>query len=146
LIAAGAFMIKDDASGFGVADNVALPFVAIGIVGVTLLTASPAARDELTRGYRDVLDTAAELGKAMEASRPSDPSWQRARARERARETPDVQEGYDACRAFLQACLAVPAARGGLPTTRCFDCYRQCRGSGTGTWPRLRQCKFKGGP
>lgn len=70
LYAAGAAVLADDLSGMGVADDVFLPFVAIGLLVTYLATEGPAGPEALEQAWREVmerLDAVAKTAAAMQS-------------------------------------------------------------------------------
>ena len=74
LIATGAFIVADDVTGFGVADDVVLPFLALAAVAAALATDAPASGKALQDAYQSVRDTAEQVSKALESSPVDDSS------------------------------------------------------------------------
>jgi hypothetical protein len=61
LVGLGTFIVANDATGAGVADDVALPFLALGALAVALATSSPANKGALADAYADVMNTASDV-------------------------------------------------------------------------------------
>ncbi len=61
LLVAGGGLIADDATGVGVADDVLIPFVALGIIAVYIGTQSPATDAEISEAWRQVIDRSKDV-------------------------------------------------------------------------------------
>jgi hypothetical protein len=62
LYAAGAALVADDITGVGVADDVLLPFIGLGILWVSLTSHPPAVPAELERAWAEIMTALEELG------------------------------------------------------------------------------------
>lgn len=122
LYVTGVALIADDASGVGIADNVLLPFVALGIVAVHLTQKAPAPPQELSQAWNEVIDSFAEVGQlagteirqALESVPPMD----------------HCIEHYGLC---LTTPLGIRNSGGRWRHSICQDCLDICHGSGH--WP-----------
>jgi hypothetical protein len=66
LAVAGTTLVADDVSGAGVADDVLLPVVGLGLLATRLLTQAPASEAEGDKAWREVL---AEMQATAQAAR-----------------------------------------------------------------------------
>lgn len=122
---AGAVVVADDVSGLGAADDVLLPFLALGLIATHLVTEAPAPPADLAQAWGDVIASLDAIGKTAEAIRT---------AGQRVSPIPPM----DHCIAHLGMCLETPLGRphsgGRWGHSICVDCNEICRRSPTG-WP-----------
>jgi hypothetical protein len=69
LYMAGVATIANDPTGIGLADNVLLPFIGLGILATYLAMEAPAPPRELTQAWEEVIGRLDAVGKAAEAIR-----------------------------------------------------------------------------
>lgn len=116
---AGAVIVADDVSGLGAADDVLLPFLALGLLATHLITEAPAPPADLAQAWGDVIAGLDAVGKAAEGIR----------AGQRVSPMPPM----DNCTAHLQECLGTSLgdthSGGTWGRSICRDCFDVCRGA-----------------
>ena len=121
---AGSFVVANDASGIGAADDWVIPFLILGLIATHLTTEAPAPPADLTQGWAEVIAGLNAVGKAAEGIR----------AGQRVSPMPPM----DNCVSHLGMCLETPLGRphsgGRWGHSICVDCNEICRRSPTG-WP-----------
>lgn len=127
LLGAGAYVVGNDVTGVGVADDVALPFLAVGAVVVAAVTSAPASTKALQRALDKVRDSGQNLSRVYsrvdESSEPIAAPGTREHCIDRYVDCQlNARRGY---------------SRGG-----CQMCMDWCMGGGF-IWPDKRVCRYK---
>ena len=127
LLGAGAYVMADDVTGVGVADDVALPFLAIGAVVVAAATSAPASNKALRSALDKIRDSGQDLSivfsRVDESSEPIAPPGTR-------------QHCIDT---YVDCQLN---ARRGYRRGGCQTCMDWCTGQGF-VWPEKNACNYK---
>lgn len=122
---AGGFVVANDATGVGAADDWLIPFLVLGLIANHLTTEAPAPPADLTQAWAEVIAGLDAVGKTAEAIRT---------ASQRVSPMPPM----DDCTAHMSRCLGTPLGEknsgGKWGRSICSDCLEVCRGSGF--WPR----------
>ncbi len=126
LIATGAFLLADDVTGIGVADDVALPFLALGVLGTALVTSGPANSQALEEAHSQVLETGRRVSDALRGLQASG-----------IRAEPGTREFC--IERYVQCQQTAPR---GFPLSRCKDCMNNCIVHEF-RWPRTPECDFE---
>ena len=133
LMATGAFLVADDVTGFGVANDVAIPFVALGVVAATLATSAPASDRVLRDAYRDVVDTAQAVSDSLASVGVDDPASSESEAAAQPGTREWCIERYTECQ---------ETAPRGFSLRNCEPCMRKCMAQGN-EWPETTECDYK---
>lgn len=129
LLVTSASLLFDDATGVGVANDIALPFLALGFVAAAIATTPPASRKTKRQAYADVVDSAQSVSNVMEATTRFMTSQQ----------VTSVPGERQFCIDMYVACQL--EGRRSFPRSRCQPCMDQCTGQGF-KWPKANGCKF----
>ncbi|MEM9489410.1 MAG: hypothetical protein AAGC55_09710 [Myxococcota bacterium] len=127
LVATGAFVLGNDATGVGLVDDVTLPFIALGLVAVVLATSAPASEGELGRARAAVVSSAQAVGRAMAKARLAGQSLS----------APGTRQ---VCIDLYVDCQL--NSRRGFPRRQCQACMDLCLGGGN-IWPDSVECRFR---
>lgn len=122
LLLAGAATVADDVTVVGVANDVLLPIIAIGLIAEAMRNTSPAPPAELQDSWLGVISSMEAVGKAAESVRAS-------------RRVSPMPPDND-CRSHVNACLLTRLGAknsGGAGRSICEVCLRICEGQGK--WP-----------
>jgi hypothetical protein len=92
---AGSFVVANDATGVGAADDWVIPFLILGLIATHLTTEAPAPPADLTQAWGDVIAGLDAVGKAAEGIRAGS---------RRVSPMPPM----DNCTVHLQECLGTP--------------------------------------
>ena len=107
-------LTADDLTGYGLANDVVLPFLAVGVLAITLSTDAPASENTLHIAREQVLTAARRVKEAMESTRTT---------------------GVGTSVGLQSAATAAPGTRQG-----CIDLYVDCQQNAP--WPfDLRKCQ-----
>ena len=139
LVGAGAFVFANDSTGVGVADDVLLPFLALGAVASVLATQPPASGRALSSAYTEVQDTAKAVSDTIRDIQNHGVS--QAQGIDRA------QNQSSALPRTRQYCINLyvdckdNAARG-FDARRCQACMDRCTGN-KNQWPKDDGCNYR---
>ena len=133
LLGTGAYVVLNDATGVGIADDVLLPFLALGAVAVTLATRPSASNQALSSAYQDVKDSAIAVSDAMNNATANgiDQAMSESIAEPGTRQ--HCIDRYVDCKNN--------AARG-FDTRKCQGCMDLCMG-GDYEWPDISGCDYQ---
>lgn len=144
LVGMGAYMVLNDSTGVGVADDVLLPFIALGLVAGKMATSPPASGGALLRAYDQVRSTAEAVSQKIEeiqnygvAEAQGTEAQGITEARSESQAMPGTREH---CIAMYVDCKQ--NASRGFDLRRCQPCMDLCLGSDDFTWPRTAGCKY----
>ena len=115
--------------GVGIADDLLLPFVAVGLVAAIILTNPPASSMAQKHAYEEVADSAQVVSEAMMSTVFVVGTEITSMAGERQ----FCIDSYVDCQVN---------GRKGFPRSACQPCMDQCLGQGF-FWPKTPGCKYR---
>jgi hypothetical protein len=120
----GSFVVANNATGIGVADDVLIPFLILGFIATHLTTEAPAAPAALSQAWGEVIAGLDAVGQVAEGIRT-------------ASQRVSPMSPMDDCTIHLQECLGTPLGNkysgGKWGRSVCYDCWEICTRSKL--WP-----------
>ena len=132
MVVAGAYFVGNDATGVGVADDVLLPFVALGVLATHLATDPPASSQALREGYQAVMLSAQVVRDVMERLQALGVTAAMSIAEVGTRQ--HCIDRYVDCQ---------QNARKGFNRDLCQGCMDKCIVSDRFEWPQGGQCEYR---
>lgn len=126
LYGAGAYVIANDMTGVGVADDVAIPFLALGAVAVVLATTAPASSRALQRALDDVKGSATTVSEVFSRVEDNDKPIAAPGSRQHCIDMYvdcklNARRGFRGCQACMDWCMGAPYR---WPETKACDYTR----------------------